>query len=205
MVEKQPIFQSIFGESWQALPKVMQRHYANRPFSQDLVTVEGTMEVTLSALAKLGAPLLRLTKTLVPKAGKNIAVTVSFRSEPHSKMFCFDREFRFADGSSYRFYSRLEPVGGAEVVEWTSSGIGWHAAYSFQDGKVLLKHLGYSIKLFGKRIPLPLGWVFGRSDAHEIAISDSQFEMSMAINHPVFGKFYGYGGTFTLTDMKLDD
>lgn len=203
-MDKQPIFQSIFGKSWDTLPPVMQQHYANRPFCDDVVTVEGVMEVTLSPLAKLCSPLFRLSKTLVPKAGKNIAVTVHFRSEPDSNHFCFDREFRFPDGTTHRFYSRMEPIGSNEVVEWTASGIGWHAGYSYVDNKVVLKHIGYCIKVAGKAFPLPLSWLFGYGHAHEIPISDDSFNMAMTIQHPLFGVIYGYNGSFIIAQEKLD-
>jgi len=204
-MDKQPIFQSIFAESWDALPPVMHQHYANRPYSQDAVRVEGMMEITMSPLAKLFSPLFRYTKTLVPKAGKNISVTVCFRSEPDSNMYCFDREFRFPNAGTYRFYSRMEPIGGNEIVEWTPSGLGWHAAYSYEDGKVMLKHLGYCVKVLGKRISLPLGWLIGRGEACEIPVSDTSFDMSMTIRHPLFGAMYGYGGTFNIKDVTIND
>lgn len=218
-MDKQPIFQSIFNEGfdegWDSLSPVMHQHYANRPYSNDLVTVEGSMEITMSPLAKLFSPLFRFTKTLVPKAGKNVAVTVHFRSEPDTSMFCFEREFRFPDGAVHRFYSRLEPIGGNQVVEWTGSGVGWHAGYSYSygdgpgdgpgDGKIMLKHLGYCIKVRGKRIPLPLGWLFGYGNADETPISDNSFAMAMSIRHPLFGVIYGYSGTFTIKEVRLDE
>lgn len=204
-MDKQPIFQSIFGDDWQSLPPVMHQHYANRPFSHDVTIVEGVMEVSMSPLVKLLSPLFRFTKTLVPKAGKDIAVKVHFCSEPDSNVFCFDREFRFPDGATHRFYSRMEPIGNNEVVEWTGSGIGWHAAYSYKDGKVMLKHLGYCIRLMGKRIRLPLGWLFGYGDAYEVPISDTSFDMAMTIQHPMLGRMYGYGGNFTIKEVALHD
>ena len=48
-----PIFQSIFGEQWSVLPPVMHKHYANRPRSNDVVTVEGLMKVEVSLFVKL--------------------------------------------------------------------------------------------------------------------------------------------------------
>ncbi len=200
----QPIFQPIFGKSWAQLPPVMHKHYANRPFSRDSVIVKGRLDIKLHWLVKMFAPLFAITKTLVPKAGSNIETVVNFASKPDSAYFCLEREFSFPDGQNYNFFSCMEPVGGNEVVEWTSSGIGWRAAYSYDGDQVILQHRGYCIKIFGRPIPLPFTLLFGRANAEERAISDIEFSMFMNITHPLFGELYSYGGTFEITEMSLD-
>lgn len=208
MIEKsqrQPTFQPIFAAAWDDLSPVMLKHYANRPFTGDVIVVEGRMEVKIHWLVKLFAPLFAISKTLVPKAGTDIKVTVKFESQPDSNLFCFDREFLFDDGKVYRFISRMEPIGGNEVVEWTASGLGWRATYSFENNRVILRHRGYCIKLFGKRIALPLTPFFGSANAYEWVISDNEFGMFMNIKHPLFGELYSYGGTFEITEMWFDE
>ena len=44
MSDKEPIFKSIFGSSWESLPDVMKKHYANRPNSDDRVEVIGKID-----------------------------------------------------------------------------------------------------------------------------------------------------------------
>jgi len=199
-----PTFRPIFGDTWGDLPPVMHKHYANRPFTGDEVIVEGLMEVKIHWLVKLFAPLFAISKTLVPKAGKNVKVSVKFKSRQDSNLFCFDREFSFDDGKDYRFFSRMEPIGGNEVVEWTASGLGWRATYSYENNRVILRHRGYCIKLFGARIALPLTPLFGSANAEEWVISDSEFGMFMNIKHLLFGELYSYGGTFEIAEMRLD-
>ena len=77
---KQPIFKSIFGSSWNKLPIVMQKHYANRPYSNDVVTVKGKMDIEFNWFGKLCAPLFRIFGTLIPYQGKNIETTVHYKS-----------------------------------------------------------------------------------------------------------------------------
>ncbi len=191
-----PIFASIFGASWSDLPPVLHKHYANRPFSHDVVTVEGMMEVAVSPLARILSPLLRVAGALVPYEGENIPVTVHFRSEPDSRAFCFDREFRFPGKPPYHFRSRMEPIGGNEVIEYMGLGIGWRAAYTYGGGKVSLTHKGYVWRIFGIRIPLPLELLLGKGSAEEKALDDTTFRMKMDIVHPWFGEVYRYGGEF---------
>ncbi len=199
-----PIFQSIFGQQWPLLPSVMHKHYANRPYCNDVVTVEGIMKVELSLFARLLSPLLRIAGALVPCAGENIPVTVHFRSEPDSNIYVFDRIFCFPGKAPYHFRSRMQPVGGSEIVEFMRIGIGWQVRYGYDGQKVVMAHRGYVMKLFGKLIRLPLELLLGRGYAEEEALSDKSFRMYMDIRHPLFGKIYSYSGEFALTEMVLD-
>ncbi len=64
------------------------------------------------------APLLKLSGALVPIAGRNIPVTVTFRSNPADNGFTLDRSFRFPAREPYHFRSTMVPIGGNEVIEW---------------------------------------------------------------------------------------
>ncbi|MBN8535249.1 MAG: DUF4166 domain-containing protein [Rhizobiales bacterium] len=204
MSEQAPIFRGIFGADWDRLLPVFRQHYANRPFSHDVVVVEGVMDVELSWLARLFAPLMRFSGALVPVAGRDIPVTVTFRSDPDSPSFAFDREFRFPGRKPYHFRSVMLPAGGNEVIEWMAIGFGWRAAFSYGEGQVRLEHRGYALRWFGKAIPIPLEWLLGRGHAWERAIDDTQFAMAMTIRHRFFGQLYGYSGTFCIEETRLD-
>jgi hypothetical protein len=95
------------------------------------------------------------------------------------------------------------PSQGAELVEILPTGIGWHARYSVDGGKVRIEHRGYGINMFGRSFRLPLEWIFGRGAAEEEAIDAQSFHMAMEIVHPLFGKIYGYRGTFEITSVAL--
>jgi len=204
MIGRAPIFQSIFGEQWSQLPSVMQKHYANRPYCHDVVTVEGKMTIEVSFFMQLLSPLLRITGALVPYAGENIPVTVHFRSQKDSDAYCFDRIFYFHGKPPYHFCSQMRSVGNSEVVEFMRIGVGWRAWYSYDGRKVVMAHRGYAIKLFGKLVRLPLELLLGRCNAEEEALDDKHFRMYMDIRHPLWGKIYGYSGEFMVTEMVLD-
>ncbi|MBI1275520.1 DUF4166 domain-containing protein [bacterium] len=201
---KQPIFQPIFGESWHKMPPVMHQHYANRPYTRDTVVVEGMMNVHASQLMRLFTPLMKAAGMLVPYQGVQVPTTVTFRSEPDSRAFVFDREFRFPGKIPYHFRSRMLPAGGNEVIEHMSVGIGWRAAYKFKDGKVTLTHRGYVWRVLGYNIPIPLHWLFGQGYAEEEATCGSSFRMHMNIRHPWFGVIYAYSGSFDVKEVKLN-
>ncbi len=192
----EPIFKSIFGKDWDNLPPVMKKHYPNRAYHNDRAMVEGVMKVESSMLGRLMTPFFRLAGTLVPYEGDNIPATVTFISTENSDSFQFDRVFHFPGHAPYRFHSRMKPVGGNELVEFMRFGIGWHMTCSWTGSKVVLAHKGYVINLFGFLLPLPIGWLMGQGYADETPINDDEFSMTMEIRHPLWGKVYGYSGTF---------
>lgn len=193
-----PIFKNIFGNDWEAMPKVFHKHYANRPYCNDIHTAHGTMNIEMAWFMKPFAPLLALMGTLVAKAGQNIKTEVNFISQENSNVFIFDRRIYFDDAKPLIFYSKLQPFKGNEVIEWTKSGIGWHCCFTFENGMVFLRHKSYRIKMFGKAIKIPIEIFMGEGFAFEKAISDDEFEMMMEIRHKIFGKIYGYSGRFNV-------
>lgn len=193
MTSQEPIFKSVFGNSWSCLPPVMHKHYANRPHSNDISTVEGTLNVMCKWYLM---PLFWLFDFAPPYNETNVPVTVHFTSDHNSPAFCFDRVFYFKNRKPFHFRSRMTQVKDREIAERMSYGICWHSHY-FWDGKqVLLQHKGYSLRLGNIYIPLPITWLIGRSDACETPVDDKRFDMSATITHPWLGKIYGYKGRF---------
>lgn len=200
MTTGQPIFQSVFAEQWDKLPTVIHKHYANRPFSDDVVTVEGNMDVEFGWLIKLFSPFLRLFGVLVPYQGNDVPVTVKFRSESDSSVYCLDRTFNFPNKNPYVFYSRMVPVKENLIIEFMKYGIGWKHRFYYKDDKVILEHHSYVWKVFNLIIPVPIGLFLGRGYAEEEAMNENQFRMKMNITHPLFGKMYEYRGVFEVID-----
>ncbi len=198
-LERQPIFQPIFGGDWPTLPTAIRKHYANRPYSNDLVAVEGTLDVTCGRIFRLLSPLLHVLGGIPPYSGRDVPVTVNFRSTADSEAFHFDRTFHFAGKTPWRFRSKMLQVRGNEVIEIMRFGIVWRLYYEWQDGKVILRHRGYGIQLIGVTIPLPLTALLGQGYAEEIPLDDDSFAMRVDISHPWWGKLYQYKGQFRIT------
>jgi len=194
------IFKPIFGKSWESLPKVLQKHYANRPFCDDIGISQGNLDISFKGIFKIFIPLFRLLKMLAPYEGKNVFTRVKFCSEKNSNALCFDREFYFPGKKPLRFFSRLFPQKNNEVIEVMSCGIGWRCSYSYENNKVILRHRGYNFKLCGFFIPLPITFLMGEGYAEEEAISENEFRMKMAITHFLFGIIYEYSGRFRMLE-----
>lgn len=196
-----PIFREIFGDSWEQLPVVMQKHYAVRPNSGDVVTVKGHLDIKISPLVSVMA---RLTGMLLAYSGDDVPVTVVFRSGEGSSAFHFERTFHFPDRGDVMFRSSMEHVKDNILVEFMRFGIGWKLAYEWDGQKVILAHRGYVWRIFGGMIPVPLELIIGRGHAEEMPLSDDSFSMWTHSKHPLFGDTFGYAGEFKVTEVSCD-
>ncbi|OEU69911.1 MAG: hypothetical protein BA874_09055 [Desulfuromonadales bacterium C00003068] len=196
-----PIFREIFGDSWERLPVVMKKHYAVRPNSDDVVTVEGRLDIKISPLVSLMA---RLTGMLLAYSGDDVPVTVVFVSGAGSRTFHFDRTFHFPDRGDVKFRSRMEHVKDNVLVEFMRFGIGWKLAYEWDGHKVILRHRGYVWRILGRMLPIPLELIIGRGHAEELPLSDDSFSMWTHSKHPLFGKTFGYAGEFKITEVSCN-
>lgn len=196
----EPTFKPIFGDAWDNLPPVIKKHYANRPYTNDKVTVEGYLDVSCAKHMQLLAPLFWLLGTVPPINEKAVPVTVHFESKPGTKEFCFNRIFHFKDRKPYEFRSRMIQIKNNEVIEIMRFGISWRMNYLWEEGRVILRHKGYALKVFGHFIPLPITWLLGRGDAEEWAVDDDTFDMRATITHPWLGNVYEYKGRFEVEE-----
>jgi len=198
-----PIFKPIFGDAWDALPPVMHRHYANRPFCRDTHVADGVMAVRANLLMRLIAPISHALGAIPIANEADIPVTVTFRSEADSPALVFDRLFHLKGRAPYRFRSRMLPLGGNQIVEQMRFGLGWRVAFSAQDDTVSLTHQGYALTVAGKCVGLRLDWLFGRVSAREWVTGPDSFGMAVIIDHWLFGEIYEYRGTFRMTDFGV--
>lgn len=195
-----PIFKSILGESWDRLPPVLKKHYANRPYTNDMTVVKGTLDVMCKAPLTWIARLLRVMGQIPACNEKNVPTSVHFQSDRDSKAFHFNRTFSFRDAKPYVFRSRMLQIKGNEVIEIMRFGLGWKLRYSWDGEKVVLSHRGYALCLFGHYISLPLTMLMGEGYAEEWAVNDNTFDMITHITHPLWGKVYEYKGRFEVAD-----
>ena len=193
-----PIFKSVFGESWNILPKILKKHYAIRPYSNDSIKLEGIMNIKLSKLTKLIKPMLRLFGALVPYEGKNIPTIVYVKSDPNKDSFIFKRHFKISKNNIYISHSTFLKLKDNEVLEMMRFGVGWISYYSYQNKKIILSHKGYAWRIFKLTIPIPLTFILGKGYAEEKEINGNQFSMQMKIIHPLFGEIFKYSGLFKI-------
>jgi len=198
---EEPIFKAVLAEQWNDLPPVMQKHYAVRPYSEDVVKIKGHLDIDVSLLVGLMA---RLTGALPAHSGRQVPVTVVFRSGKDSAAFHFERVFHYPVRGEVAFHSKMEVVGGNELVEFMRFGVGWKLACEWDGSKIILRHKGYVWRVFGVMIPIPFALIMGKGHAEEVPISDDGFAMWTHTLHPLFGKTFGYAGEFKVTEVVCD-
>ena len=167
------------------------------------MTVDGVLDTHAAGPIRLLSPVLALMGGIPPFTTRDVPATVRFESDRDTPAFHFNRVFRFQGREPYRFHSRLLPRGGNEMVEIMPFGLGWRAAYTWENDKVVLRHKGFILRFCSHDIPLPLEPLFGRGHAEETAVDDDTFDMHMEITHPRWGSTYGYAGRFTITKLQL--
>lgn len=200
-LKNEPIFKAIFGDDWHKLPPIMKKHYANRPYTKDLNTVKGHLDLMCKPPLTWLSPLMKALGQIPTVNEEHVPVRVNFESDPDSKFFTFHRIFNFSSGKSYGFRSRMLQLKDNEVIELMKFGLGWKLAYHWDGEKVVLSHRGYALHFFGLFIPLPLTLLLGAGYAEEHPIDDNTFEMITHISHPLWGKVYQYNGRFELEDI----
>lgn len=198
MNQQAPIFASVFGDQWLLIPEVIRKHYQNRAYSNDVVTIKGTMDIDSTGFFNWLFPFFRLFKILVPFKGKAIPTTVYVKSDPLSTGLRFERLFNIPNHGPYHFNSTLVPVSLNTAVEFLFLNIGWRAHFVIENKQVKLTHGGYVWKIFNRYIPLPLDILMGKVELVYHALSDNDFEMKMELTNPLLGRYF-YSGTFTIS------
>ncbi|MGB0843928.1 MAG: DUF4166 domain-containing protein [Alphaproteobacteria bacterium] len=192
-----PIFYTVFGQSsWDDLPKVLQDHYRVRANSSDLIEMTGTLDIEVSAFAKL---MSKTSGALVPRGGKEIPVVVKIYADKGVDALVFDRTFEFPNNEKHRFVSRMYRLGGNQLVEVVKFGLGWRHTINWTGEKIVLAHKGYCLRVFGKFLPMPLAWLMGVANAEEIAVSGDSFAMWTKVGTKYLGKRFAYKGTLKIT------
>lgn len=197
-LKDEPIFKSVFVECWNKLPSVFKKHYGNRPYTNDVTVVEGTLNVMCKPPLLWLAPIMKVMGQIPARNQNDVHTVVEFKSDRNSKSFHLNRVFYFKNKSPYSFQSRMIQIKGNQVIEIMRFRLGWKMIYEWDGEKIILRHNGYALNLFGHFIPVPLTLFMGKGYAEETAIDDNTFDMMTNITHPLWGKVYEYKGRFEI-------
>jgi len=190
-----PIRQAL-GTEWPKLGTAIRRHYDLPPNTNTQLEVEGTMDVVLSPIGKAFIIVGRLLDALVPFKGSNIPVTVRNWSTPESTAMFWHRTFRYPGKGPVIFQSRMEHAGNSDIVEYVKFGLGMRMKLSAEGETLRYDSLGYQWGFL--RIP---DWLLlGTAVIRETPISDQAFQVNFEINHPLWGRTFGYSGRFAFSE-----
>lgn len=195
-----PLFAKVLGDDWQKLSPFMKKRFSNRPYSNDMLLVNGTMTIKGSRWMCLIKPFLKMSGALIQQDGDNIPVTVKFKSDFNSSKYWFDREFKFPQPIYFKSY--MMNIKNNIMIEFMRFNIGWRAKFSVDSDSILMSHHGYVFRFFNICIPMPIGLLLGKCNVVERQISEDTFSMEMNLNHFLFGKIYEYKGIFKIAEAS---
>lgn len=190
-----PIRQAM-GEDWSRLGEIIRRHYDLPPQSENRFEVEGVMEVSVSPIGRLFVTVSRLFEALVPFAGRGIPVRVRNWSQADSRAMFWHRTFSYPGRQPVVFRSRMEYAGGRHIVEYVKFGLGIRMRLSAEGETLRYDSRGYVWNLGRVRLPIPDWLLLGRAVIREIPESDERLRVEFTIDHPLWGRTFGYAGRF---------
>ena len=195
-------YESICEHQKESVAQVFKKRYHNHYFSSDKTIMHGKLDINFTRAFRILLPLCKLAGTLVPYEGVAVPTEVSLSSAANSRIITMLREFKFKSHKTCFFKSKLLHYKKDIFLELTAGKIAWQFKFKYHNDKLIMQHMGYSLYIFNRCIPLPLlSWLIGKPYAEEIAIDDSSFAMLLILQHPLFGKIFTYKGKFTIMDV----
>ncbi|WP_156302341.1 DUF4166 domain-containing protein [Methylogaea oryzae] len=199
------MFRLVLGEdAWHRLAPAIRRHYDMPPTVAATQILHGVMEEVYHApWIKPWLLLARFFDALVPYAGRDVPVEVVNRTDPAQPDNLFwHRTFRFADGRTALFSSRMEPGRPGEIVELLRFGVGIRMAVAERDGALVFTARDHCWKIGPHIIGIPNWALLGDAVIVERALSDGELRLDFDIVHPWFGRTFAYRGRFTLPSSR---
>lgn len=202
--ESIPLLQTILSdEAWHRLAPAVRSHYRLSPNPPRTMTLSGMMDDIFHI--PLIKPLLLLASrldALVAFAGSDIPVTVRNWTNPNRPQALFwHRTFTCPDGRTRIFRSRMEATERpGEVVELLRYGVGIRMRVVEREGALVYLALEHCWKIGRWFVPIPNWALLGTATIVERAISDREVYLDFVIEHPWYGRTFGYRGRFSLPD-----
>ena len=199
-----PIRQAL-NEDWHQLGEIIRRHYDLTPHSDSRFELEGVMDVTVSSIGRLFVSISRLFDALVPFPGQGVPVRVRNWSQADSREMFWHRTFRYPERKPVVFRSRMAYAGGRDIVEYVKFGLGIRMRLCAEGETLRYDSRGYLWNLGFVKVPIPDWLLLGRAVIREIPESDERFRVEFAVEHPLWGRTFGYAGKFVLSPAEKSD
>ncbi|MCP4264023.1 MAG: DUF4166 domain-containing protein, partial [Candidatus Brocadiaceae bacterium] len=154
-----------------------------------------------SKIAKLFLLPGRFFGALVPYQGKEIPTEVkNWTTEDNLQAMFWYRTLFFPNRSPVIFRSRMEYIGGSEIIEYVKYGMGIRLHTYSKNNALYFRSMGYIWKIGPITLPIPNWMILGDAEIVEKSISDTEFFIDFKMIHPLFGKTFSYTGIFNIED-----
>lgn len=141
----------------------------------------------------------RVFGDLVPYRGKDIPTTVrNWTTQDDGRNMFWHRTFNFSGGRKAVFTSRMEYLGGQDLIEYVRFGFGIRMKVSVMNGSLVFESTGYQWDIGPLSLRFPSWVLLGSATIAESGLSPSEFVMDFQMRHPWFGRTFSYSGRFAL-------
>lgn len=199
-VQQQAPIRQALGSRWAHLGAAIRRHYDLPPGTDTRLEMEGIMDIDLSPVGRVFMLAGRLFGALVPRNGRDVPVTVCNWSQPDSAAMFWHRTFRYPGKAAVIFRSRMEYAVDSEILEYVKHGLGIRMRLSVEGETLRFDSRGYQWDLGLLTLRIPDWLLMGQAVIREIPVSEQAFDVVFEINHPLWGRTFGYSGRFTFSE-----
>jgi hypothetical protein len=91
-------------------------------------------------------------------------------------------------------------VGDDEIVEYVKYALRIRMGMSVEADALRYDSRGYRWNLGPLKLPIPDWLLLGSAVIRETPVSEQTFKVAFDINHPLWGRTFGYSGLFTFSD-----
>jgi hypothetical protein len=186
------LMQTVLGEDWYTLPRVIQRHYEITDAQTSCI--EGEMNINYPSFIFPMIWLIHLFGGLILWKGE--AVRTRVQKTAHSNSLHWQRMMIYPDGKSDYFGSEMRPVAEHELIENTGFGFGLRLIVEVNNGDLCYRGNGHFWQCGTFVLPIPDWLLLGTATISEHALSEQEFYLDFTIQHPWWGETYSYRGTF---------
>ena len=85
-------------------------------------------------------------------------------------------------------------------MEYVKYGLGMHLKVSAEAETLRFDSQGYQWDLGPLTLHIPDWLLLGKAVIREIPISEQAFQVAFEINHPLWGRTFGYSGQFSFSE-----
>lgn len=193
------LFRKILGPKWTELHPDIQLRFGRNPLpGKPLHYVGHLTELSCSRFGRvLGYLTMPLIKgALMPYTDANFPVDIQVSSKENSAAIYKQRIYKLHGRKPVQFTSFMRESSKGEVLEYVGMGLGMKLLLDVRDGNLHFQSDGYFWEVFGVRIPIPPLMTPGKTILCHRNNSPTQFDIHIAIVHPLFGTSFIQAGVF---------
>jgi hypothetical protein len=190
------LFKAYLGNEWSKIHPNIQKRFSQDPSYNRPISYSGAMSIVYcSIFGKILAYITKRTGALQPYKGIDVPVDIIVSAQSGIEGVFKQRTYYFRNKKPFHFNSHMVMRDG-KLLEFVGGGFGMNIDIEVRDGDLHFFDGGYFLNVGRMRIPLPDLFSPGKTHLIHKNIDDKSFEITININHRLFGKMFHQKGVF---------